>query len=76
MVDVADVKLAASDAGSLDLCVAAKAKVGVTLCKHFRVDRTMNIVANRATLAQGRVFKDERTCLLVMTLTAGLVRTR
>ena len=76
MVDVADVKLAASDAWSLDLGVAAKAKVGVTLCKHLRIDRTMNVVANGATLAQGRVLKDERPCLLAMTLTAGLVRTR
>jgi hypothetical protein len=60
-------------AGSGNLGVAFQAEIVITLGEHLVVDRTMHVVATRATISQCLMLKDTRTGLLAMTLSAGLI---
>lgn len=59
----------------LFLGVTFKAQIGIGLNQHLRIDRTMRVVTDEATLAQSRMLEDERAGLGAMTLGAGLVQT-
>ena len=59
-----------------NLRMAAEAEIIVAHDQHFFVHRTMRLVADDATLAQGGMFEDERPGFLAMTLRAGFVLAR
>jgi hypothetical protein len=73
MVRIPDVKASIGDARALDLGVATQAKIGVARHEHFLVDRTVRVMAGRATFAQRRVLENKGPCLVAMTLRAAFV---
>ena len=61
---------------TLVLRMTPEAKVWVALGEHFAVDRPVRIMAGRATLPQGFVFKNDRARLLAVALRAAFVAAR
>lgn len=76
MNNVADVNVSGGDIRALNLRMAPQAKIRVALDEHFLVDRAVWIMANDAAFAQRRMFKDERSCLVAMTLRAAFILPR
>lgn len=73
MINVSDVNTIVHRR-SLRLGVTLKAKIGVSLDQHLRIDGTMRIVANGAAFAHCRVLEDDWPGLLPVTLGAALVQ--
>ena len=73
MIRVADVN---GLAGCLDLCVAAHAKIRITVDEHFLVDRTVRSMTGDAAFAHRLVFKNKRARLVAMALGAAFIMPR
>jgi len=73
--DVAD-KQATTQSGVLDLGMTAQTKVGIADGEQLRIDRAMGCVAGGATLAQCRVFENERSGLFPVTVGTGFIEAR
>ena len=60
----------------LHLGVTAKAEVDITFSKQLAVHRTMRVVANGASFAQGFMLKNKWPRLFAMTLSTILIQPR
>lgn len=77
VIDVANVNISrAARARPGHLRMAAKAKVGIANGEQLVVDRTVRIMAGRATFAQGRVLEREGARLFLMALRAIFIQAR
>jgi hypothetical protein len=74
MVNIAYKHLCPSHARALDLRMAFKAEVQITLDEQLGVDAPMRAVADRAALPQRRMLKDEGPGLFPVTLSAGFAQ--
>ena len=75
VVGIADEELSARS-WPRHLGVTLEAKIHVALHEHLRIDGAVRVVADRAALAQGRVFEDMRSGFFTMALSAALVQAR
>ena len=67
MVRGADVNVSSGNSRPLVLRMATQAQIRVVVHEQFLIDGPVRVMANRATLAQGLVFKDKGPRLRLMT---------
>ena len=73
VVRVADINVPGGNIGTLNLGMAAEAQIGIADHQHLLIHRTMRIMAQRAALAHGRMFKDKGARLVTMALLAAFI---
>ena len=69
---VTDVDVTCS--GFLNLGMTFQTEIGIALNEHFSIDRSVRVVANGASFAEGFVLEDKWPSLLAMTLRAIFVK--
>lgn len=64
-----------ADDWKIHLGVAAQTEIVIRGYKHFRMHRSMDLMAGRAAFTESFMFKDKRAALFFMTVETGFIDT-